>query len=106
FVQGSGEADSPVAYMDNVRVGEGEWLGPWPTHSSTSARGSLVLSGSASATSEQIDRVPARGSLSLSGSAGVAARVAKTSARGTLSLSGATTQRRDAGTSVRRVLPL
>jgi len=107
FVQGGGsEAEHPPAYIDSVRVGEGEWLGPWRTHSSTSARGSLVLSGSASATSEQIDRVPARGSLSLSGSAGVAARVAKTSARGTLSLSGATTQRRDAGTSVRRVLPL
>uniref|UniRef100_UPI000592B1C1 hypothetical protein n=1 Tax=Nocardiopsis salina TaxID=245836 RepID=UPI000592B1C1 len=48
FVQGGGsEAEHPPAYIDQIRVDEGEWLGPWPTHQTFAAQADLGLTSSA-----------------------------------------------------------
>lgn len=44
FTQGAGDSGSTTPYLDQVRIGQGEWLGPWPTHHTTSASASLTLS--------------------------------------------------------------
>lgn len=102
FTQGGG---GPSPYMDQVRISGGEWLGPWPTHSTTSASATLPLVGTAEATAEHEDRVTARGTLSLSGTAS-ATRNGTTSARASSALRATAAARRDTTTSARGALPL
>lgn len=71
FVQGGGsEAEHPPAFIDQVRVGEGEWLGPWPTHQTLTAQASLDLSSGAQVRADLTgDGIVAVTSLPLSSSA-------------------------------------
>lgn len=71
FVQGGGsEAEHPPAYIDQVRVGEGEWLGPWPTHQVLTAQASLDVSSGAQVRADLAgDGIVAVDSLPLSSSA-------------------------------------
>ena len=44
-------------YLDQIRIGEGEWLGPWPQEIDLSASATLTLSGSASITADRDDTI-------------------------------------------------
>ncbi|WP_433699106.1 hypothetical protein [Nocardiopsis sp. CA-288880] len=84
FTQGAGIASAPTPYIDQIRIGEGEWLGPWPTHQQFSASGALPLAGSATITAALDDGpIRATGSLPLSGSAAIT-RHATLAAAGTV----------------------
>lgn len=53
FAQGSGSPGTSTAYLDQVRIGEGEWLGPWPVEDRTfTASASLPLAGAADITAD------------------------------------------------------
>lgn len=49
FTQGGGS----TAYIDNVRIGEGEWLGPWPEYAEVGAQAPVTISGTAEATATE-----------------------------------------------------
>lgn len=87
FTQGGGSASSPVSsYIDQVRIGEGEWLGPWPTHATLTAVGALALDSHAEVDAEpDDDNLTAVGTLPLSAEASLT-RTAQTEAEGALSL--------------------
>lgn len=89
FVQGGGaSADHPPAYVDQVRIGEGEWLGPWPTHRTLTASAILPLAGSAQISAELDDgTLTASATLPLSASATLV-RQGQFEAGATLPLSG------------------
>lgn len=40
-------------YVDQVRIGEGEWLGPWPEYAEVGAQASVTISGTAEATATE-----------------------------------------------------
>ena len=99
FVQGGGsDADHPPAYLDSIRIGEGEWLGPWLTHRTTTASATLTLVGTAEADSEEEDAVTATGTVTLTGAAS-SSRTATTSAQAGLTLSSTAQATRTATTS-------
>lgn len=53
FTQGAGDSGSTTPYLDQVRIGEGEWLGPWPTEDRTiTASATLPLAGTADITAD------------------------------------------------------
>jgi hypothetical protein len=89
FTQGAGIASAPTPYVDQIRIGEGEWLGPWPTHHQLSAEGVLPLSGAATVTADLgPDQIVAEASLPLAGSVTLT-RHATVSAAGALGVEAA-----------------
>lgn len=85
FAQGGSTQN---VYMDQVRVGEGEWLGPWPTHQTLTASASLPLAGSAQISAELDDgTLTASATLPLAASASLT-RQGQVEAAATLPLAG------------------
>lgn len=53
FTQGAGDSGATTPYLDQVRIGEGEWLGPWPVEDRTiTAAATLPLAGGAEITAD------------------------------------------------------
>lgn len=65
FTQGGGSAGAPTSYIDQVRVGEGEWLGPWPTHQTLAASASLSMVAHPVEITAHLDDGPIRASATL-----------------------------------------
>ncbi|WP_435107358.1 hypothetical protein [Nocardiopsis synnemataformans] len=69
YTQGAGDSGATTPYVDQIRIGEGEWLGPWPTYHQLSAEGLLPLAGSAAVAADLgPDTIAAEGALALAGS--------------------------------------
>jgi hypothetical protein len=104
FTQGGTGAN---VYVDQIRVGEGEWLGPWPTHRQLSAEGVLPVAGTADVTADlDPGTIVAEGSLAVAGSATLS-RHATVSAAGALGVeTGPVEVERNAFLPVSATLPL
>lgn len=106
FAQGSGAPGTSTTYMDQVRIGEGEWLGPWPTHRTLTASASLPLAGSAQISAELDDgTLTASATLPLAASATLT-RQGQLEAAATLPLAGSARIVRHARMDAAATLPL
>ncbi|WP_435107786.1 hypothetical protein [Nocardiopsis synnemataformans] len=101
YTQGAGISSAPTPYVDQIRVGEGEWLGPWPTHHQLSAAGVLPLAGTADVTADLAPgTIVAEGTLAVAGAATLS-RHATVSAAGALAVESG-----DAGVVRNALLPV
>lgn len=67
FTQGAGDSGTTTPYLDQVRIGEGEWLGPWPEqHTTVALEGSMGMSGQLTAEGVEDDHTRLLGESHLS----------------------------------------